>query len=135
MRGTAGILVVHGGEDVNTLIDNVTDFFMPGQDPARRLGPGSGPRRRSAMIEEAQVPGALVAGHGFSMLVTVAKAGREHRSLFDVEITPDGVTEYAPAGHRPGSIEAVVCSYGHFGHTHRDRRSDPGGRPGRTYRC
>jgi 7,8-dihydropterin-6-yl-methyl-4-(beta-D-ribofuranosyl)aminobenzene 5'-phosphate synthase len=103
---------------VTTLIDNVTDVFMPDQGPARRVGPGSGPWRRSAVMEEAQVPDALVAEHGFSALVTVTKAGREHRFLFDAGTSPDGMTEnMRRLDIDPGSIEAIVCSHGHFDHT------------------
>jgi 7,8-dihydropterin-6-yl-methyl-4-(beta-D-ribofuranosyl)aminobenzene 5'-phosphate synthase len=103
---------------VTTLIDNLTDYFMPDQGPARRTGPGSGPWRRSAVMEAAQVPDTLVAEHGFSALVTVTKAGREHRFLFDAGASPDGVTEnMRRLDIDPGSIEAIVCSHGHFDHT------------------
>ena len=103
---------------VTTLMDNVTDIFMPDQGPARRVAPGRGPWRRSAVMEGAQVPEALVAEHGFSVLVTVTRAGREHRFLFDTGTSPDGVTEnMRRLDIDPGSIEAIVCSHGHFDHT------------------
>jgi len=103
---------------VTTLMDNLTDIFMPDQGPALRASPGSGPRRPAALMEEGQVADALVAEHGFSMLVTVTKAGREHRFLFDAGTSPDGVVEnMRRLGVDPGSIEAIVCSHGHFDHT------------------
>lgn len=103
---------------VTTLIDNVTDMFMPDQGPARRIGPGDGPRRQAAVMVDGQVPDALIAEHGFSVLVTVGKAGREHRLLFDAGTTPDGLVEnMRRLGIDPGSIEAIVCSHGHFDHT------------------
>ena len=45
------------------------------------------------MMAEGHVPDALIAEHGFSALVTVTKAGQEHRFLFDAGTSPDGVTE------------------------------------------
>jgi 7,8-dihydropterin-6-yl-methyl-4-(beta-D-ribofuranosyl)aminobenzene 5'-phosphate synthase len=103
---------------VTTLMDNVTDALMPDQGPARRVQLGRVPARPSATMEGKQVPDALVAEHGFSVLVTVTKAGREHRFLFDTGTSPDGVTEnMRRLDIDPGSIEAVVCSHGHFDHT------------------
>jgi 7,8-dihydropterin-6-yl-methyl-4-(beta-D-ribofuranosyl)aminobenzene 5'-phosphate synthase len=103
---------------VTTLMDNATDTAMPDQGPARRVGLGRVPERPSAVMEGAQVPDALVAEHGFSVLVTVSKAGREHRFLFDAGTSPDGVTEnMRRLDVDPDSIEAIVCSHGHFDHT------------------
>ena len=103
---------------VTTLMDNVTDIFMPDQGPARRAAVGAGPGapRRSWRADEA--PDALLAEHGFSVLVTVAKGGREHRFLFDAGTSPDGVTQnMRRLDIDPSSIEAIVCSHGHFDHT------------------
>jgi 7,8-dihydropterin-6-yl-methyl-4-(beta-D-ribofuranosyl)aminobenzene 5'-phosphate synthase len=103
---------------VTTLMDNVTDMFMPDQGPARRAQVGRGPSRPAAVMEDGQAPDALIAEHGFSVLVTVTKAGHEHRFLFDAGTTPDGVTEnMRRLDVDPGSIEAIVCSHGHFDHT------------------
>jgi len=103
---------------VTTLMDNLTDVFMPDQGPARRPGLGTGPMRPAPVMAEGQVPDSLLAEHGFSVLVTVAKAGREHRFLFDAGVSPDGVTEnMRRLDVDPGSIEAIVCSHGHFDHT------------------
>ncbi len=103
---------------VTTLMDNVTDMLMPDQGPARRAGPGEGPWRTAPVMAGGQVPDALVAEHGFSVLVTVTKAGRVHRFLFDAGTSPDGVVEnMRRLGIDPGSIEAIVCSHGHFDHT------------------
>jgi 7,8-dihydropterin-6-yl-methyl-4-(beta-D-ribofuranosyl)aminobenzene 5'-phosphate synthase len=103
---------------VTTLMDNVTDIFMPDQGPARRAGMGAGLVRTAAMMAGGQVPDGLIAEHGFSVLVTVTKAGREHRFLFDAGTSPDGVVQnMRRLGIEPGSIEAIVCSHGHFDHT------------------
>ena len=102
---------------VTTLMDNVTDIFMPDQGPARRVGPG-GPQRPAAVMTGGHAPDALIAEHGFSVLVTVARDGREHRFLFDAGTSPDGVVEnMRRLDIAPGSIEAIVCSHGHFDHT------------------
>jgi 7,8-dihydropterin-6-yl-methyl-4-(beta-D-ribofuranosyl)aminobenzene 5'-phosphate synthase len=102
---------------VTTLMDNVTDTFMPDQGPARRAGPAGG-SRPAATMAGGQAPDVLIAEHGFSVLVTVAKAGREHRFLFDAGTSPDGVvTNMSRLDIDPGSIEAIVCSHGHFDHT------------------
>src|SRR5215470_9318185 len=103
---------------VTTLMDNVTDMTTPDQGPARRPGRGDAPSRAAALMEDGHVTDALVAEHGFSVLVTVTKAGREHRFLFDAGTSPDGVVEnMRRLGVDPGSIEAIVCSHGHFDHT------------------
>jgi len=60
---------------VTSLMDNVTDVFMPDQGPAKRVAPGFGKTRPSAVMEAGWVPEALLAEHGFSMLVTVGKDG------------------------------------------------------------
>ncbi|MFZ0049091.1 MAG: MBL fold metallo-hydrolase, partial [Streptosporangiaceae bacterium] len=103
---------------VTTLIDNVTDTFMPDQGPARRGRASRGPARPAALMDGGTAPDVLIAEHGFSALVTISKGGSEHRFLFDTGTSPDGMTEnMRRLGIDPSSIEAVVCSYGHFDHT------------------
>jgi 7,8-dihydropterin-6-yl-methyl-4-(beta-D-ribofuranosyl)aminobenzene 5'-phosphate synthase len=103
---------------VLTLMDNATDALMTNQGPARRTDLARLPRRPLGMMEEGLAPEALIAEHGFSVLVTVTKAGQEHRFLFDAGTSPDGVTEnMRRLDIDPYSIEAIVCSHGHFDHT------------------
>ena len=103
---------------VTTLMDNVTDIFMPDQGPARRAGFDPGPYLASAVMQDQQVPDALIAEHGFSVLVTVTKGGHDHAFLFDAGTSPDGVAENMRRLEiDPFSIEAIVCSHGHFDHT------------------
>jgi hypothetical protein len=96
---------------VTTLMDNVTDMLLPDQGPAHRIVLGAGPLRPSTTMVNGLVPSPLIAEHGFSVLVTVAKGGAEHRFLFDTGASPDGIMRNM---HQldidPGSIEAVVCS-------------------------
>jgi 7,8-dihydropterin-6-yl-methyl-4-(beta-D-ribofuranosyl)aminobenzene 5'-phosphate synthase len=103
---------------VTTLMDNVTDIFMPDQGPAHRAPIGMGERQPAATMEGGDAPVALLAEHGFSVLVTVAKDGTEHQILFDTGTTPDGMVENMRRLQvDPSRIEAIVCSHGHFDHT------------------
>jgi 7,8-dihydropterin-6-yl-methyl-4-(beta-D-ribofuranosyl)aminobenzene 5'-phosphate synthase len=103
---------------ITTLVDNVTDVFMPDQGPARRVPPRPGPTRPSGVMGDGSVLEALVAEHGFSALVTITKDGRDHRFLFDAGTSPDGMIEnMRRLDLDPTSIETIVCSHGHFDHT------------------
>ena len=103
---------------VTTLMDNVTDIFMPDQGPARRAPADIGGRRPAAVMEGGLAPNALVAEHGFSVLVTVTKNGARHQILFDTGTSPGGVVENMDRLQvDPAGIEAIVCSHGHFDHT------------------
>jgi 7,8-dihydropterin-6-yl-methyl-4-(beta-D-ribofuranosyl)aminobenzene 5'-phosphate synthase len=103
---------------ITTLVDNVTDVFMPDQGPARRVPPRPGPTRPSGVMGDGSVLEALVAEHGFSALVTITKDGRDHRFLFDAGTSPDGMTENMRRLELdPTSIETIICSHGHFDHT------------------
>ena len=42
--------------EITTLMDNVTDVFMPDQGPARRPGPGASQDRPAAIMTSGQVP-------------------------------------------------------------------------------
>ena len=82
-------------------------------------------------MEGGTAPDALVAEHGFSALVTISKGGSEHRFLFDAGTSPDGAADNMRRLEiDPASIEAIVCSHGHFDHTTGHRRTDARGRPG-----
>jgi len=104
--------------EITALMDNVTDIFMPDQGPARRPGLATRLARPSAIMAGGLAVDGLVAEHGFSMLVTVHRGEASHRVLFDAGGSPDGVVEnMRRLDVDPGSIEAVVCSHGHFDHT------------------
>jgi 7,8-dihydropterin-6-yl-methyl-4-(beta-D-ribofuranosyl)aminobenzene 5'-phosphate synthase len=103
---------------VTTLMDNSLDLFMPDQGPAHRVGPQLRPARQCSVMTDREVPDALIAEHGFSMLVTISKAGRGHRVLFDAGASPGGIVEnMRRLDVDPSSIGAIVCSHGHFDHT------------------
>jgi 7,8-dihydropterin-6-yl-methyl-4-(beta-D-ribofuranosyl)aminobenzene 5'-phosphate synthase len=103
---------------ITTLMDNVTDVFMPDQGPAHRPPLVSGGQRPAATMEGGQAPDALLAEHGFSALVTVTRNGSRHQILYDAGASPDGVAENMRRLEiDPSGIEAIVCSHGHFDHT------------------
>ncbi len=103
---------------VTTLMDNVTDVLMPDQGPARRPPRFAGARQLAATMEGGEALEALVAEHGFSVLVTVSKDGSQHQILFDTGASPDGVVENMRRLQvDPSDIEAIVCSHGHYDHT------------------
>jgi 7,8-dihydropterin-6-yl-methyl-4-(beta-D-ribofuranosyl)aminobenzene 5'-phosphate synthase len=105
---------------VTTIMDNVSDVFMPNQGPAKRFGPADIDAHLSptSTMEEGHVFDVPLAEHGFSALVEITKGDRRHRVLFDAGISPDGVVEnMRRLDVDPASIEAIVCSHGHFDHT------------------
>ena len=53
---------------VTTLMDNVTDIFMPDQGPPAGR-PAGGSRGPAATMAGGQAPDVLIAEHGFSVLV------------------------------------------------------------------
>jgi len=105
---------------VTTLVDNVTDMLLQNQGPAKRppLGGATAPRLPAAFLEGSEAFDAPRAEHGFSVMVTVAKGGKERRLLFDAGLTPDGLVEnMRRLDLSPKDVEVIVLSHGHFDHT------------------
>src|SRR5579859_4517715 len=104
---------------ITTLVDNVFDTFMPDQGPAHCVAPASGVATLpSATMVGGMVPDQLIAEHGLSLLLTVTRAGKTHRLLFDTGVSPDGmIGNIDRLEINPRDIEAIVCSHGHFDHT------------------
>jgi 7,8-dihydropterin-6-yl-methyl-4-(beta-D-ribofuranosyl)aminobenzene 5'-phosphate synthase len=105
--------------EITALVDNNYDLFMPDQGPARRAGPGSTRGRLpAATMLGGDVPDQLIAEHGLSLLLTVAKGEQMHRLLFDSGVSPDGMVKNMDRLQiDPRDVEAIVCSHGHFDHT------------------
>nr|MBA2464685.1 MBL fold metallo-hydrolase [Nocardioidaceae bacterium] len=77
---------------ITTLVDNVIDVFMPGQDNVTRFTDGSSPEQRSAStLEGGEVAEHPRTEHGFSALVEVSTGDRKSVLLFDAGRTPDGL--------------------------------------------
>jgi len=101
---------------VTTLVDNSLDVFAADVGPAHRRPVDAWPTPARGQDVVFDGP---VAEHGFSALVEVEQADRTvHRLLFDTGVSPDGmVANMRRMALAPDSIEAVVCSHGHFDHT------------------
>lgn len=92
---------------ITTLVDNVTDILLADAGPAKR-----------APFALATTGNALRAEHGFSCLVTITKAARSTRVLFDAGVTPDGLIENMRRLElSPRDIDIIVLSHGHWDHT------------------
>jgi 7,8-dihydropterin-6-yl-methyl-4-(beta-D-ribofuranosyl)aminobenzene 5'-phosphate synthase len=105
------------GLSITTLADNYSDMLLVDQGPAKRPPIDVAWEHDDEMVEGRTVD-ALHAQHGFSVLVTFHRAGREHRILFDAGLSANGVVENMRRLElRLDAIEMVVLSHGHFDHT------------------
>jgi 7,8-dihydropterin-6-yl-methyl-4-(beta-D-ribofuranosyl)aminobenzene 5'-phosphate synthase len=105
---------------ITTICDNMVDFWLIDEGPARRLlsRRGEPPMVEAPTLEGGKVVDAPSAEPGFSAHVEVTKDGRTHRLLFDAGVTPNGCREnLARLDLSPKELEAIVCSHGHFDHT------------------
>jgi 7,8-dihydropterin-6-yl-methyl-4-(beta-D-ribofuranosyl)aminobenzene 5'-phosphate synthase len=100
------------------LVDNAVDALMPDQAPARRPRMPPPFRLPARTMEGGSTFAGLKAEHGFSCLLTVRRAGREHQILYDTGVSPDGMVDnMGVLDVDPTDIEVIVCSHGHFDHT------------------
>jgi 7,8-dihydropterin-6-yl-methyl-4-(beta-D-ribofuranosyl)aminobenzene 5'-phosphate synthase len=105
---------------VTTLVDNVTDMLLVDEGPAKRapLALSAYPAVPARFLEGGRTGDALRAEHGFSCLVTIEKAGRSTRVLFDAGLTPHGLVDnMRRLDLSPRDIEIIVLSHGHWDHT------------------
>ena len=105
---------------VTTLVDNVADLLLADQGPARRHGLVQSvvPRVPARFLDGGLTGDQLRAEHGFSCLVTITKADRSTRVLFDAGLTPDGLVENMRRLElSPRDIDIIVLSHGHWDHT------------------
>ena len=105
---------------LTTLVDNSTDLLLPDQGPVHRHGllAATGAQRLATnVLDTGETYDIPLAEHGFSMLVTVTRNGRDHHLLFDAGMTPNGLSDnMRRLGLSPFDIELVVLSHGHSDH-------------------
>ena len=105
---------------LTTLVDNSTDLLLPDQGPVHRhglLAANGAQRLATNVLDTGETYDIPLAEHGFSMLVTVTRSGRDHHLLFDAGITPNGLSDnMRRLGLSPFDIELVVLSHGHSDH-------------------
>jgi len=104
---------------ITTLVDNTVDVLAADAGPARRRLLPAWPRLPAPVHQDDLGVDGPVAEHGFSALVEVElEDGGVHRLLFDTGVSPDGMVEnMRRLDLAPDTVEAVVCSHGHFDHT------------------
>ena len=104
---------------ITTLVDNSVDVLAADVGPARRRLLPVWPRLAAPVHQDDLGVDGPVAEHGFSALIEVELAdGGVHRLLFDTGVSPDGMVEnMRRMDLAPDTVEAVVCSHGHFDHT------------------
>lgn len=101
---------------VTVLMDNTFDALLVGDERATRVGFGdlAVPARQFAGGRTAV---GLLAEHGFSVLVTVIRDGRETSLLFDAGLSSAGIVTNADRlGVRLDEVQGVIPSHGHFDH-------------------
>jgi len=100
---------------ITTLVDNVYDGLLAGQDGVRRAS--SAATVVAPQFEGGRTTPGLRAEHGFSALVTVRRGERSTTLLFDTGVSPDGMTANADRlGIDLGGVQGVVLSHGHWDH-------------------
>lgn len=101
---------------VTTLVDNVYDALLPGDDRTRRV-PFTAGTAVAPQFEGGTTTVGLIAEHGFAALVRVRRGGTTTTLLFDSGLSPDAmVTNADRLGVDLTALHGVVLSHGHFDH-------------------
>jgi 7,8-dihydropterin-6-yl-methyl-4-(beta-D-ribofuranosyl)aminobenzene 5'-phosphate synthase len=104
------------GVTVTTLVDNVYDALLPGDERTSRASFGVG-LAAAPQFEDGETPVGLRAEHGFSALVTVRRGATTTSLLFDTGLSPDAMVVNADRlGIDVLGVQGVVLSHGHFDH-------------------
>lgn len=101
---------------VTTLVDNVYDALLTGDDRTTRRSFGVGPVE-APQFEGGRTTVGLRAEHGFSALVTVRRGATATSLLFDTGLSPDAMVVNADRlGIDLLGVQGVILSHGHFDH-------------------
>jgi len=101
---------------VTTLVDNVYDALLAGDERTRRV-PINVATTAAPEFDGGRTAVGLVAEHGFAALVTVRRGGTTTTLLFDTGLSPDGMLTNADRlGVDLTAVQGVVLSHGHFDH-------------------
>jgi len=101
---------------VTTLVDNVYDALLPGDERTTRVSFGVG-LAQAPQFEGGETAVGLRAEHGFSALVTVRRGVTTTSLLFDAGLSPDAMVVNADRlGIDLLGVQGVVLSHGHFDH-------------------
>lgn len=102
--------------EITTLVDNVFDALLTGDERTRRAQVNAGVAP-APQFEGGGTKLGLVAEHGFSALVTVRRGGRSTTLMFDTGMSPEAMVNNADRlGTNLGEVHSVVLSHGHFDH-------------------
>src|SRR5689334_5788629 len=102
---------------VTTLVDNVYDALLVGDERTRRV-PIDVATTAAPAFDGGRTAVGLVAEHGFGALVTVRRGGKTTTLLFDTGLSPDGMLTNADRlGVDLTAVQGVVLSHGHYDHT------------------
>jgi 7,8-dihydropterin-6-yl-methyl-4-(beta-D-ribofuranosyl)aminobenzene 5'-phosphate synthase len=100
---------------VTTLVDNMYDGLLPGDDVVTRAGIRH--RVAAPQFDGGETVVGLRAEHGFSALVEVRAGDRRSTVLFDTGLSPDAMVDNADRlGVSFDDVQATVLSHGHFDH-------------------
>src|SRR5690349_19111910 len=98
---------------ITTLVDNVFDALLPGDERTARTSFGAGVVS-APQFESGRTTVGLRAEHGFSALVTVRRGAGTTTLLFDTGLSPDAMVVNAERlGVDLSAVQAVVLSHGH----------------------
>jgi 7,8-dihydropterin-6-yl-methyl-4-(beta-D-ribofuranosyl)aminobenzene 5'-phosphate synthase len=101
---------------ITTLVDNVYDALLGGNDMIRRAPFGAGPVP-APQFESGSTTIGMMAEHGFSALVSVRRGESTTSVLFDTGLSPDAMVINAERlGVDLSAVQTLVLSHGHFDH-------------------